>query len=56
MSKNKKELSRNFLMQKDVDYRKFEITGITLHMILVIIKHLKSYLEKFTTEIYKKMG
>ena len=28
----------------------------TLHMILVIIKYLKSYLEKFTTEIYKKMG
>ena len=42
------------IIQKDVDYRKLNITGITiLHMILVVIKHLKSYLETFITEIWQ---
>ena len=42
------------IIQKDVDYRKLNITGITiLHMILVVIKHLKSYLETLITEIWQ---
>ena len=37
--------------QKDVNYKKLKIKGVTmLRMILVIIKHLKSYLETFATE------
>ena len=39
-------------IQKYVDYRKFKIKAVTmLGMVLMIIKHLKSYLETFITEI-----
>ena len=43
------------IIQKDVKYRKLKkIQGVTKwRMILVIIKHLKSYLETFVTKNYK---
>ena len=36
-------------IQKDIDYRKLEVVTI-ICMILVVIKHLKSYLETFITK------
>ena len=40
------------IIQKDVDERKLKLQVLTkIRMILVVIKHLKNYLETFITEI-----
>ena len=43
------------IMQRDVDYRKLQAVTV-IHIILVIIKHLKSYLETFIMELQNKQG
>ena len=52
----KKLIDKIRVIQKDVDYRKLKITGGNkTEQILVITKHLKGYLETFTTKGLQQM-
>ena len=55
-SKAKELINEIKTIQKNVDYRKLKLEVVTmLILILVIIKHLKNYLEIFITKKYNRL-